>query len=59
MLALKYLDRMVKISRFNMNNICAESFDTLFVTLKNELYDRSHRKYQQTITDKTVLIAVG
>lgn len=39
-----------------MNNIyLAKDFDTIY-TLKNELYDRSHRKYQQTITDKTVLI---
>ncbi|MCP5749719.1 lipopolysaccharide 1,2-glucosyltransferase, partial [Klebsiella pneumoniae] len=41
---------------FNMNNIyLGKDFDTIY-TLKNELHDRSHRKFQQTITDKTVLI---
>ncbi|HAX4882494.1 TPA: lipopolysaccharide 1,2-glucosyltransferase [Escherichia coli] len=53
---LKYLDQDALNIAFNMNNIyLAKDFDTIY-TLKNELYDRSHRKYQQTITDKTVLI---
>lgn len=54
--SLKYLDQDALNIAFNMNNIyLAKDFDTIY-TLKNELYDRSHRKYQQTITDKTVLI---
>lgn len=54
--SLKYLDQDALNIAFNMNNIyLAKDFDTIY-TLKNELHDRSHRKYQQTITDKTVLI---
>jgi len=32
-----------------------QRFNTIY-TLKNELYDRSHKKYQQVITDNTTLI---
>ncbi len=54
--SLKYLDQDALNIAFNMNNIyLGKDFDTIY-TLKNELHDRSHRKFQQTITDKTVLI---
>lgn len=53
---LKYLDQDALNIAFNMNNIyLSTDYDQIY-TLKNELKDRSHQKFKETITDDTVLI---
>ncbi|POT55639.1 lipopolysaccharide 1,2-glucosyltransferase [Citrobacter amalonaticus] len=53
---LKYLDQDALNIAFNMNNIyISKKYDQIY-TLKNELKDRGHQGFKQTITDDTVLI---
>lgn len=53
---LKYLDQDALNIAFQMNNIYLPNEYNRIYTLKNELRDRSHQKYKNFITDKTVLI---
>jgi len=53
---LKYLDQDALNIAFALNNIyISKDYDCIY-TLKNELNDKTHLKYKETITDKTVLI---
>lgn len=54
--SLKYLDQDALNIAFALNNIyISQNYDRIY-SLKNELNDRTHQKYKETITDDTVLV---